>query len=37
VHFADFVLGTRVVQNALGRGRFACVDVRDDAEVADFL
>ena len=37
VHFADFVLATRVEQDALGGGRLPRVDVRDDAEIADFF
>jgi hypothetical protein len=37
VHFADFVALAGVVEDALGRGRFTRVDVRDDAEVSDFF
>jgi hypothetical protein len=37
VHLADLVLGAGVVEHALRRGGLARVDVRDDAEVTNFL
>ena len=35
VRLADLVVGSRVVQDALGRRRLAGIDVRHDADVAD--
>ena len=34
VHFADFVRAPGVIEDALGRGRFAGVDVRGNADIA---
>ena len=34
VHLADLVVFTRIIQNTLGRRRFAAVDVSHNAEVA---
>ena len=36
VHFADLVAASGVVQNALGHGGFARVNVGANADVADF-
>ena len=37
VHFAEFVIDTRVKQNSFGRGRLTGVDMRHDTDVASFF
>ena len=37
VNFTDLVVDAGVVQNALGRGRLAGIDVRHDADVAELV
>ena len=37
MNFTDLVVHAGVVQNALGRGRLTSIDMRHDADVANFV